>query len=300
MSTAPTHASVAGRTYLALRKLAREEGRATEEYLRLAALEAFVDRLASSSRAQDLVLKGGVLLAAYNARRPTRDVDLAAVRVANEPAAISAVVDEILAVAREDGWTDGPTSARPIREEDVYGGVRVTVPCALASAKLAFNVDVNVGDVVSPPPVEVSLPRLLGGEIRARGYPLTMVLAEKIVTAVQRTTINTRWRDFADVALLSRQHGFVGAELERSIRAVAAQRAVALAPLAVVLEGYATSARNRWVAWVRKQQLIERLPLDFAAVLEEVQGFVDPVLTGGVRQQEWDFRGRRWVRSNLR
>ncbi len=91
MSAAPTHATVAGRTYLALRKLAHEDGRTTEEYLRLAALEAFVVRLVSSPRAQDLVLKGGVLLAAYNARRPTRDVDLAARRILNEPSAVAEV-----------------------------------------------------------------------------------------------------------------------------------------------------------------------------------------------------------------
>lgn len=30
-----------------------------------------------------------------------------------------------------------------------------------------------------------------------------MVLAEKLVTAVQRGTANTRWRDFADVYLLT-------------------------------------------------------------------------------------------------
>lgn len=295
MSAAPTHASVAGRTYLALRKLAREEGRATEEYLRLAALEAFVDRLASSPRSQDLVLKGGVLLAAYHARRPTRDVDLAARRVSNEPAAVAAVVEEILAVAREDGWAYGSTSAKPIREEDVYSGVRVTVACALATAKLTFNVDVNVGDVVSPPPVEVSLPRLLGGEIRALAYPLSMVLAEKIVTAVQRTTLNTRWRDFADVVLLSRLHRFVGAELEQSIREVAAHRAVALEPLSVVLEGYADAAQSRWSTWVRKQQLVERLPLDFADLLREVEHFADPVLSGRGNLQQWDCHARRWI-----
>jgi hypothetical protein len=33
-----------------------------------------------------------------------------------------------------------------------------------------------------------------------------MVLAEKIITAVQRGTANTRWRDFVDVYLLTGAH----------------------------------------------------------------------------------------------
>ena len=38
--------------------------------------------------------------------------------------------------------------------------------------------------------------------MQLRGYPVEAVLAEKIVTAGQRGTVNTRWRDFADIYLL--------------------------------------------------------------------------------------------------
>jgi hypothetical protein len=31
------------------------------------------------------------------------------------------------------------------------------------------------------------------------GYPLPMVIAEKMVTALERGPANTRWRDFGDV-----------------------------------------------------------------------------------------------------
>lgn len=64
MSRSPTHDTVAGRAYLALQKKARADGRATDELLQLFALEGFLDRLSTCSDARDLVLKGGVLLAA--------------------------------------------------------------------------------------------------------------------------------------------------------------------------------------------------------------------------------------------
>jgi hypothetical protein len=53
-----------------------------------------------------------------------------------------------------------------------------------------------------------------------------MVHAEKIVTAVARGTVNTRWRDFADVYLLSRRHPLIGADLTDSVRQVARHRQV--------------------------------------------------------------------------
>ena len=195
MTDAPTRATVAGRTYLALRRKARAEGRGTEELLQLAALEAFVDRLSESVRARDLVLKGGVLRAAYDARRPTKDVDLSARNVPNEPSAVARLVEEILEIHREDGWQFGSAKAEVIRTHDRYSSVRVNVPCTLATANLAFHVDVNVGDVVSPPPIDILVPRLSGGEIRTRGYPLSMIIAEKVVTMVERGLGNTRWRD---------------------------------------------------------------------------------------------------------
>ncbi len=54
---------------------------------------------------------------------------------------------------------------------------------------------------------EVNLPRLLSDEpLILRGYPLHLVLAEKLVTATDRGVADTRWRDVADIYLLSRHH----------------------------------------------------------------------------------------------
>jgi len=75
---------------------------------------------------------------------------------------------------------------------------------------LRFHVDVNVGDPVWPVPGPVEVPRLLGGSVTLLGYPLTMILAEKIVTGVERGTANTRWRDYADVYLTDTTVPFAG------------------------------------------------------------------------------------------
>jgi hypothetical protein len=74
----PTRATPDGRAYLDLQNKARREKRPTDELLALYALEGFLGRLAASRHSENLVLKGGVLLAAFDARRTTRDVVLQA------------------------------------------------------------------------------------------------------------------------------------------------------------------------------------------------------------------------------
>ena len=295
MSAAPTHATVAGRAYLALQKKARSEGRATDELLQLFALEAFVARLVLSDDASDLVLKGGVLLAAYEMRRPTRDVDLSANNRSNSVDATLALVRDILSHDLDDGWSFAAASGDRIREEDLYSGVRVTVNGALASAKVTFHVDVNFGDPITPAPRNVNMPRLLGGTLTVRGYPLEMVHAEKIVTALQRGTANTRWRDFADIYLLSRLHVVSAADMRSALSAVAAFRGIELTSLRTTLDGFAGLGQTRWSNWVRRQRLQQRLPVELSDILESVFSFAEPLLVGSHRGSSWDPVTRAWL-----
>jgi hypothetical protein len=206
--TAPSRATPEGRAYLDLREKARNDRRPVDELLLLYVLECFLERLAESQHADQLVLKGGVLLAAFGERRPTRDIDLQGQALDNDAETVKATVCEIAALDASDGvvFEIETASAEVIRDEDAYSGVRVTMGTQLATARLPFHVDVSVGDPITPEPEEVHVPRLLGGELVLRGYPLAMVHAEKIVTAIARGTVNTRWRDFADIYLLSRHH----------------------------------------------------------------------------------------------
>jgi hypothetical protein len=49
----------------------------TREYVVRHCLESFLHRLSQTGHADRFVLKGGILLAVYGARRPTKDVDAA-------------------------------------------------------------------------------------------------------------------------------------------------------------------------------------------------------------------------------
>lgn len=295
----PTRGTTAGAAYLDLQNQARRTHRPTQELLQLYVLEGFLARLAASDVRERFILKGGVLLAAFDTRRATGDVDLAALQVANDTATVLELVRSVLAVplSEDDGIEFFPDTATAvtIREEDEYSGVRVRVEARLATAELPFHVDVNVGDPIWPAPTTIALPRLRGGApIELSGYPMPMVHAEKIVTAIQRGTANTRWRDFGDIWTLSRRHPIVAEELREAIDVVARHRNVELAPLADVLDGYAELAQGAWAQW-RRRSNSDHLPERFAEVLTVVIAFADLVLSSDAAGLIWNPNIAAWV-----
>jgi len=297
MTRRPTKETTAGQCYLALQREGRRTGRPTDELIQLYALEGFLDRLTKSQYAENFVLKGGVLLAALDARRPTRDIDFAARRLANDTTLVLTAIREIGAIRIDDGLTFGADEAtgETIREDDSYSGVRVTLGGALSRATFQMHVDVNIGDPIWPEPEKIRLPRLLEGELIVRGYSLEMVLAEKIVTAIARGSANTRWRDFVDIHELVRRHDIDGRTLRESVLRVAKHREVAPVSLRLVLADYAALAQRRWLAWLKKQRIESRVPAEFSTVLDLVALFADPVIAAEGPLGMWNAVQRRWV-----
>jgi len=293
----PTRATVAGRAYLDLQNLARRTNRPTDELHQIYALEGFLARLVESTYADRLGLKGGVLLAALDVRRPTRDVDFQGRHVSNDVDQMLAMVKVIAGIPLDDGLvlhTDAAT-AEIIRDQDEYSGVRVTLTGRLAAAHLSFHVDINVGDPIWPAPQTVTVPRLLEGSIRTVGYPLAMVHAEKLVTALQRGAANTRWRDFVDVYALSRRHNIDGDELTSATKQVAEHREARLTSLRETLGDYATQAQRRWAVWLRKQHLTDQVPNEFDVILSAIGEFADPALLGKATGLTWNAAHLVWA-----
>jgi len=289
--------TLAGRRYLDLQREAKRTGRPTDELIQLYALECFLDRLVHSKFADTFILKGGVLLAALDARRPTRDIDFAARAIENTTEKILSAVQTIAAISLEDGveFDSSGATAETIREEDSYSGIRVTLGGTLSRAVIRFHVDVNVGDPIWPGPQQISVPRLIDGTISVRGYPLEMVLAEKIITALERGTTNTRWRDFVDIHVLTGRYAVNAQTLQSSMQRVAQFRNAELTPLRTALNGYAAIAQTRWRAWLRKQHLDSMIPTDFLIILEQVVSFADPLIVGGAAHGNWNPVQKKWI-----
>ncbi len=250
----PTRGTPAGRAYLDLQNRARAEGRGTQELLTLYVVERWLARLSASPYRGQFILKGGMLLAAFDARRPTADMDALARDFANDEAT---VVSRVVAVAAyavpEDGVHFRPqtVTSRVIRGEDLYSGVRVAMDCALASAIVELRLEVNFGDPVTPAPQTIELPALRHGEspISLLGYPIETVLVEKMSTAIALGSANTRVRDDADVYTLTGGWNMDHAVVREALLATSHHRGVNVVALSSVIGDFVDLRRRAYAAY---------------------------------------------------
>lgn len=294
--TDPTRSTTAGRVYLDLRARARAEGRATDELLVLYVLERFLYRVSVSEHRDRLVLKGGMLLAALDQRRPTRDVDLLAIGSSNDVDTIVDLVRPILQIDVDDGvvFDTSALTAGTIRDQAAYSAVRVAVPATLATANVALKLDVNVGDPVTPGPAEIRYPTLLGDPFTLVGYPIETVLAEKLVTMVERGATTTRDRDFADVWTLTARHSIHAQVLAAAIAATADHRDVDLEPVTDLLAPLADLRQPAWTTYIGRAGLDDQVPDQLGTVIDDIAAFADPLLTDRVSNLRWDPATRSW------
>ncbi len=257
-------------------------GAPTQEYLIRHTLESFLDRLTRTGHAEDFVLKGGILLAAYGVRRPTKDADANAVGAEVTAEHLIAVVHDIAAVETADGvvFDLDSISVQEIREHADYPGFRVRVGVSVGPWKGAAAWDVSTGDPIVPAPRQVRIDRVLGDPIVLLGYAPETTIAEKGVTILERGITSTRWRDYVDIVQLVRQ-GIDTDELLRSSQAVARHRGVTLEPIAPHVLGYGQVGQAKWAAWRRKERLEDVCEADLDRQMALLSSFLDPVFSRG-------------------
>jgi hypothetical protein len=297
----PTRDTPGGRAYLDLRNRARREHRGTQELLTLYVLERWLARLAVSPYADMLVLKGGMLLAVLDARRPTADADLLALRLANEEVAVIKCVRDVAQIVAhdEDGveFLVDTISTERIREGDLYSGTRVSMTARVSTATVKLKLDINFGDPVTPGPRRIEFPsqRPGGAATALLGYPIETVLAEKISTAVSLGEANTRVRDYVDLYTLIRRHELSYATVSAALAATGDYRDVRLVPLSDVVGDFAAVRQNAYSAFRRRLGPDgDHLPTELAEIVQAVEAFVDPLVTGDVGQGRWVPDIRRW------
>jgi hypothetical protein len=151
----PTRDTTAGRIYNDLRNLARRTGAPTDQVMLEYLLERFLYRVSIHPLGQQhFVLKGGLLLAQFGARRVTRDIDILGRAFPGDEQEIIRRITQIAATAIDDGVTFEPDTLAtvPIRQDDEYHGLRLAMSATLSRARLKLQLDVSFGDPVTPAP----------------------------------------------------------------------------------------------------------------------------------------------------
>lgn len=222
-----------------LQNHARATKRPFQELLQYYAMERFLYRLSKTPHRARFVLKGALMLHVWNAplARATKDLDFLG-RLDNSLESLERVVREVCAADVEpDGMVFDPATVKTerIKEDADYEGVRVRFVGLLGRARVAMQIDVGFGDVVTPGAETITYPVLLGFPApELSGYPRETVVAEKFQAMVYLRTLNSRMKDFYDVWLLANQFTFDGALLAKAIAATFANRetAIDVAPIA--------------------------------------------------------------------
>lgn len=249
------------------------------------AVERFLYRLSRSPHADRFVLKGALLLLAWlgETTRPTRDADLLGFGDLSDESLARIFRDACDVAVEADAMTflSGSVRIAPIREEAPYGGKRVTLEARLGAARLRVQVDVGIGDAVTPDPEWLDCPGLLDfPRARLRAYRPETAIAEKIHAMVVLGSINSRMRDFFDIDALARNLSFDALRLAQAIRATFERRGTALPsrPLALTRE-FASSPDKQvqWKGFLRKSGL-PMAEEDLAQVVERIAAFLTPVI----------------------
>ncbi len=291
--------------HVRLVKHAKEIGADPNFVLARYAGERFLYRLSRSRHADRFVLKGGLLLLAWfgESFRPTRDIDLLGYGEISDDSLV-VIVREICELPVEpDAVIYDPESIRitSIRPEDAYGGRRVVLRASLGSAILPVQIDVGLGDAVTPEAEWLDYPSLIGSPSpRLRSYPPEVVVAEKLHAMVVLGSKNSRMRDFYDIHMLAERRAFDGTRLIEAICATFERRRTPLPdelPLALTATfAEVEGKRGQWNAFLERNQIgVVAESLD--AVVGSIAAFLGPALIGArsdaAFEQAWS-RGGPW------
>lgn len=241
--------------------LARERGEDFQLVLTRYGLERFMYRISRSPHRHRFVLKGAMLFTLWTEEphRPTRDVDFLGYGDASATALRTTFLEICAQPVEEDGIRFDPDSVRvePIRDDTEYGGMRVTLAGSLGGARVPIQVDLGLGDAVTPDPDEVAYPVLLDGPApRLLTYPAETVVAEKFQAIVALGIANSRMKDYFDLWVMASRHEFDGPVLTRALKNTFERRHTDLpdgTPVGL-REEFATDGQKKaqWQAFLRR------------------------------------------------
>ena len=251
------------------------------------AVERYLYRLARSPHGERFVLKGALLLLVWlgETLRPTRDADLLGSGDLSGDALVSIFREVCDTPVEADGMAYAGDSVRaePIRADDDYGGQRVTVQARMGAARVTVQVDVGIGDAVTPSPDWLEYPSLLDfPRPRMRAYPRETVIAEKLHAMEHIGLRNSRMKDYFDVHALLREGKIDKVQLAKAIAATFERRQTPVPddmPLGLG-DGFATDATKK-TQW---RQVLERNRINAHEDLEQIVAEIRELIAEPLRR----------------
>ncbi len=189
-----------------IKNLSKEKHISAQIVLQNYMLERLLERISVSKYHDNFILKGGFLLAAMVGldTRATMDMDATIKGLPVSKETISEMFLDILKIHIDDDIEFSFNEIEDIREDDEYGGFRVSLTGNFPPMAVPLKIDITTGDKITPLETIFSF-RLMFEErnINILAYTVETILAEKLETIISRGDQNTRTRDFYDVYILN-------------------------------------------------------------------------------------------------
>lgn len=186
--------------------IAKENKISAQSVLQTYMLERFLERISISKYKDNFILKGGMLISAMLGidSRTTMDMDTTIKGFKLTEENISNIINEICNIKIDDEITFEVQKIELIREDDDYGGYRITFKANyMESMPVIMKIDITTGDKITYKEIKYSFDLMLEDrKIQIWSYNLETVIAEKFESIIKRGVLGTRIRDFYDIYML--------------------------------------------------------------------------------------------------
>lgn len=269
-----------------LRNLAHDKGDDFQGLLQWYAAERFLYRLSISAEAGRFTLKGAALFRIWMEQelRPTRDVDFLMTGSEDRNTIRTVLASTCRISCAEDGVVFDSAAVRVdnIHAGQSYGGLRARIQGRLGQARLALQIDIGFGDVITPEREQRDYPTLLDLPVpRLWVYPRETVVAEKFQAMVSRGATNSRVKDLWDIACLARRFPFHGETLRAAVAATFRRRGSSFGdkrPAALLPDYFEDTIRtSHWRVLRRQIGADIDGPVHLVDVGDELRRFLGPV-----------------------
>jgi len=188
-----------------LKVIAKEKNMEFNSVMRFYMYDRFIDRLSRSKYKNNFILKGGFYLSTLFGidSRSTMDIDTAILNADFTDENIIQMITEIIQIDANDNVILKIEKTETIREEDEYGGIRITLKFRLDEYNDNFHIDVATGDPIHPGPNDYGYKSLIGNDkYKVWAYSIETILAEKIETIFSKLETSSRMKDYYDIYLI--------------------------------------------------------------------------------------------------
>ncbi len=279
-----------------LKNQAVMQGRPFAEILQYYGMERFLYRLSQTEYAKEFVLKGGLLFYVWgiSLRRPTRDIDFRSY-VSNNHTFLLQVFQEILDYAvPEDGidFDKNSISIETTQKEAHYQGVRLKLIGSLGKARLPLQIDIGFSKKMGEEDESINYPNILSHTniAKLKGYPKTLVIAEKFHAMIYYAELNSRLKDFYDIWLISKSFEIDGNSLQKALQETFEKRETELPnqrPLSFS-KNFIAEKSTPWAIFLKKLELNDNVENDFALVVERIWDFLSfPLQNPNIKNSTW-------------